>query len=190
MNDSLGWGSNPGYGNDLQFTFSLKECKLYLVGVATNTITVPSSSEISALFQEYRIDSVEMTMFYTNNNSSLNSPSLSLPLINVAFDPNDANSVSLAAIQQMSGVRQIQLGNGADRTRTLTFKPRAAAAVYNGLTSGYMSENKGWINTATLDVPHYGVKVVYDPGTTPGTSTNIGAVQFYFKLNFSCRGVQ
>jgi len=191
LNDGAGWGTSPGFGLDLEWSFSLQKVVGYLAGVSTYTATVPSSSEFSSLFQEYKIDSIEMSMFYSNNNSSLNTPATSLPLINIAFDPNDVNQTPLSTIQQLSGVRQIQLGNGSDPTKPFVFKPRAALQVYEtAIASAYISERTGWINSTYLDVPHYGVKIVYDPTTVPGTSTAIGAVAFYFKLNFSCKGVQ
>lgn len=190
LNDAGGWGFNPGFGNDLEFSFSLKQVILYLGGVSTSTILVPNSTEFANLFQEYKLDSVDMTMFYTAN-SNLTTSTVALPLLNIAFDPNDVNAVGLAAIQQYSGVRQIQLGNGADSTKSFTYRPRAAVQLFeNAVTSGYMSERSGWINTAYTDIPHYGVKIVYDPGFSPGVSTSIGYVQFYFKLNFSLKGLQ
>jgi hypothetical protein len=184
LSESTGWVATA---TDLEFTFSLQQVAVYLGGVFFANIAVPNYTELSALFNSFRIDSVEMTMYFSNNNSSVNSPATGLPLMNVVFDPTGTAACTLVQAQQYGNNKVVQLGNGADMPPKFMFKPLPSGAVYDtAILSGYGAQ-PSWINTTNPDVPHYGVKVVYDPASAGVTV--IGQVQFYFKLNYSLRGI-
>lgn len=186
--NSGGWGSSPGYGPDMEFTFSLKQLSMYLSGVSTFNAQVPSYSEFTNLFKEWKLEKVRMKMFFTNNNSSVNSPSTALPLLNVVFDPTNSSATSLSSALQYDNLKTFQLGNGADSPPVLEFRPQPHTLAYDGVTSGYITDKSGWVSCLYPDVPHYCVKVIYDGTTSPGTSTLIGSVNFYFELHFSMKG--
>lgn len=187
--DSGGWGASPGFGADMEFTFSLKQIVMYLSGVSTVTTTTPSYAEFTNLFKEWKLNKVRMKMYFTNNNSSVNSPATALPLLNVVFDPTNVNACSLQTALQYDNLKTYQLGNGAEAPPVLEFKPRPNLLAYDGATSGYMTDQTGWISCNYPDVPHYSVKVIYDSTTVPGTSTLIGSVNFYFELHMSFKGI-
>lgn len=188
--DGSGFGSSlSGVATDAEIKFALYGAQISLGGTPLYNASLPNRTEFTNLFNEYKIEEVEMTLFFSNNNSSLNSPQISLPILNVAFDPNDINATSLSDIQQFENLITFQMGNGADRTRTFKFKPKPQILNYNGATSGYSTMKDGWINSTYYDVPHYGVKIVYDPTTSPASSTNIGSIAMYFKAKLAFRNV-
>ena len=54
---------------------------------------------VQALFDTYKINNVRMKMFFTNNNTSVNSPATGLPLIHIANDFDDAQeNMTVASI--------------------------------------------------------------------------------------------
>jgi hypothetical protein len=186
--NSGGWGSSPGFGADMEFTFSLKQLVMYLNGVSTSTTTVPNYTEFTNLFTEWKLNKIRMKMYFSNNNSSVNSPATALPLINVVFDPTNANATSLDTALQFDNLKTFQLGNAAEAPPILEFHPRPNALAYDGVSSGYITDSSGWVSCQYPDVPHYCVKVIYDGTTAPGTSTLIGSVNFYFELFLSMKG--
>lgn len=187
--DSGGWGSSPGFGPDLEFTFSLKQLNVLLGGVSTLSVAMPSYTELQSLFAEWRLNQVKMRMFFSNNNSSINSPATSLPIFNIVFDPTNSSACPLTQALQYDNLKTLQLGNAAQAPPEMVFRPRPSLLAYDGVTSGYMTDKSGWISTQYPDVPHYCVKVVYDSTTAPGTSTLIGSVNFYFEFDFSMKGI-
>ena len=187
--DAGGWGSSPGFGTDLAFTFSLQKVVGYLNGVSTYIANMPSVSEFTSLFSEWRINEVKMTMYFSNNNSSINSPATALPLINVVFDPVSTTQLTLSGILQFPGLKTFQLGNASQPPPSFSCKPKPLSLQYNGVTSSYAQSAERWISTSYPETQHYAIKVVYDPTTNPGTSTLIGAVNFYFEFDLSFRGI-
>lgn len=187
--DAGGWGASPGFGSDLSFTFSLQKVYIYLGGISTWTANVPNYTEFTNLFNEWKINSVKVTFYYSNNNSSLNTPTTALPLINVVFDPTSAAALGLAGAQQFPGVKTFQLGNGAYGPPSFLVKPKPLALQYNGVTSAYAQSSDLWISSQYPETQHYALKVVYDPTVAPGTSTLIGNVNFYFEFDLSFRSI-
>ena len=88
LNESLGWGAagTPS----LNFGFTLGNVLGWLGGGFSITLPITNSSEFQALFDTYKINNVRMKMFFTNNNSSVNSPATGLPLIHICNDFDDA----------------------------------------------------------------------------------------------------
>lgn len=186
ISDSTGFfGTNL----DVEFSFSLSQVVAYLSGTLFANINVPSSFEFSSLFQEYKIKEVEVTIYFSNNNSSVNTPSNSLPLINVVFDPLNVAATSLTSVQQYENNKVFLLGDGASSPPKFVIKPVPSRLVYESATTNGGSPTSGWISTSQADVPHYGLKIVYDPLTVPGVPVNIGAIGFYFRSTYQLRGV-
>jgi len=182
LNEQNGWNNA---GNDIEMTFSLSQVLIYIAGTLAYTVAITAASEFVALFAEYRIKRASVRMYYNNNNSSLSSAAtLSLPLITAIFDPTDVNATSLTSVLQYPNARTYQLGNGAEAPPCLNLTPKVQSNVGGGTTPIILSAP--WLATDYATVPHYGLKLVYDPSNAVA-STVIGSVNFYIDIDFECR---
>lgn len=173
---------------DMEFSFSLSAVNVYIHGILVNSFAVPNSSEFSALFDQYCLDSVEVRPYFTNNSSGVSNSALTLPIFNWVVDHDDTASVNLSDIQQYGDMKTFQLG--AQPCKAIIIKPRCTQLVYyNAVTSGYSQAKAGtWIDTANLAVPQYGMKCYIDPTVYVATGgSTLGYLNFNWKLNFRTR---
>lgn len=198
LNDVTGFVIGAVASPDLALSFSLGDTYLYLAGVLASTVANPGATDISNLFEQFRIQNVELQFFYSYNTAmSANyvgetpaNTALALPVLNFAYDPNDTNDTDLTAILQYNNMRSIQLGN--NRTSDgfiLKFAPVPQISANTvPATSQPVAQVRAWINTDYPTTNHYGLKVVLDPITT-GTSTGdiIGYLQIYARYHILAR---
>lgn len=193
---SAGYGistqNTSGVGNsgfyDMEFSFSLSSVNVYIHGILVNTWAVPNSSEFSALFDQYCLDSVEVKPYFTNNSSGVSNSSLTLPIFNWVVDHDDTSAVNLSDLQQYGDMKSFQLGTSP--TKSIVIKPRCTQLVYyNAVSSGYSQAKPGmWIDTANLAVPQYGMKCYIDPTVYLATGgSTLGFLNINWKLNFRTR---
>lgn len=156
-----GWNSLGSY--DLEFTFSLKQTQIYFGGVLTYSVLNGGYAEFANLFDFYRIDKVTVKWDFTSNTSSVGSGNQA-PMLVVVKDFNDANTITYQECLQNGSAKTHILGNDRNITWTTVIVPKVQNVIYNGLTSAYAeSISPPWLNSTNTDIPHYGVKCVYDP---------------------------
>ena len=85
-----------------------------IVGGSADVVTPnPGASDFYPLFDEYRIDAVEVGIMYSNNAfgpcAAATSPIM--PILNLAFDPSDSATTALSTILQYQNLQTVQLGN-------------------------------------------------------------------------------
>lgn len=173
-------GANTGsYG--LQFAFTLSGLQVYSAGALVVTIPMPNYTELTALYDQYRIDYVDMQFIFSNNQSSVNTPATVLPIMYLCKDYDDTNSASVTDLQQYSTQQTWQLGNmtNGNGVHHVKVKPNVDISLYQGLTTGYARGKPMLVDTGSPAVPHYGVKVAFDPISQPGASTLVG----YLSIN-------
>lgn len=178
---------------DLALAFSLKETVVYLHGVSTVIASNSGYTELTALFDEWRIESVELAVMVDLNSVNPGAVgTMSLPLMNIAFDPNDADSISQSVILQYEDVHIVQLGN--QRTAdgyVLKFTPSALSQSLTtaATSSSAMHIPKGtWLRTSVPDVAHYGIKMFYD-NCGSSLATEGASMVLYAKYNLEFRNV-
>lgn len=198
MYSGTGFGllsGSVGQGNCLAFQFGLSGA-LYNVnlngGVTSNlgNYSLPNSSEFPALYDQYRIDGVLIEFRFSNNNSSLNSPNISLPLLYIADDFDDANPISKDAICQYSKCKTTLLGSGAREKFSHRTIPKPLVQLYeSAISTGYGNPTRPqWIDANDITVPHYGLKVTWDNTmNTAGTDTYIGVLDMVFTYRLSMK---
>lgn len=171
-------------------------------GILITAQNIPQFSEITALFQEYRILKARANFYNLalqaittnpqNVTTGVNGPT---PMMYVAYDPNDASAPGTAlevqafANNKFCNMLNTQPGrNGA--IMSYTFKPKIAVPVFQGLTnpSGYFSKFGQWISTDYNKVEHYGLKVFTD-AVIVGTA-NYYQVEIDMEIWFQCRGIK
>lgn len=174
-------GSTTGFFN-MQFAFKLEGVNVFINGVSSTTLPLPNYTEFTALYDQYRLDWIECQFVFTNNTSSVNSPGTVLPVMYLAKDYDDTNSANYTDLQQYSTQTMWQLGmqHGSDGKKVIRVKPNVDVALYQGVTTGYARGKPMLIDTSSPSVPHYGIKIAYDPVFTPAAATNVG----YLTCNF------
>jgi len=193
---SMAIAENVGFATtspSLNFGFSLSQVWAYLGGTYNGTYSaaIPNFAEFSNLFDEYKINFVRMKMFFTNNQSSVNSPSTGLPLIHMVNDFDDVTeSLTVSTILEKSGVRHVQFDGNNSGGINHWVKPVPQSYVSTTDGSGTVSTLNGgvpvtglWINTAAPNIVQSGIKLVYNnQGRTP--ATDIGSITFVFDVEF------
>lgn len=193
IDEKAGFGiSTFGTGFNMQFSFSLSGFTCYIGGTQVAVIPMNNSSEFTNLFDNYRIKYIDFDMIFSNNTSSVNSPATGLPTILVAKDHDDVGAVTAGGLMQYEGVRTWQAGNPNQRSNkfTIRVKPRPAALMFNGVSSGYaQAGNNQWLDSAYPDIPHYGVKIAMNNATpVPAATTIIGYIQFVARYTLEFKG--
>lgn len=123
---------------------------------------LPSYSQLTAVWQEYRILEAELiimpsktvnTAYYDSGISAqLQS---TVPSCFLAYDPtDDTAATSISELFQYSNCREYLL----DKTVKVRCTPMFSAEVYEGPVSTGYQPSTGWLSTADPGVPHYGFK--------------------------------
>jgi hypothetical protein len=173
----------PGSFNETPHNFvdSLQNLAYFTTGTVSNTFSgtffalssMNDASEYAAVFDQYRIMAVEITI----TPSSMIPAGLTGHLMS-SVDYDDVASISPALQAQKSTV---VLSNLQD-TVVRSFTPRIALAAYSGAFSSYsVAPAQTWINTASPTVQHYGHKLTANPTTTAITYDLYTRVWFQFR---------
>ncbi len=160
-------------GGPFQFTFALAD--------------MPQSSSFTALFDQYRIDQVEVHMipnfnFIDGHNTA--SPNNLAPPTVVVLDYDDAGSlVSEAGALEYDNAQIIMPYERA----VIKVRPKITPATYaGGVFEGYMVEDTGgWLDVASTTIDHYGVKGWVNPLSTSSTSTLGWYVYAMYTVSFA-----
>ncbi len=145
-------------------------------GIQNASITASSSTQFptyyfslsnanvgSGFFDQYRIPAVRFCIRAQQNAIGLttNANTTVTSLYCVIDYDDDTALASIAAAQSYSSCLVLPPGQSCSRT----FRPHLALAAYQGAFTGYVNESNQWIDSASNDVRHYGVKLVV-PGVT------------------------
>jgi hypothetical protein len=158
-----------------------------------------SYSEFTTLFDKYRLDKAVVYIQMINNPNSIIrtnlDPATASPWQNNNFYPkmwyisdhDDSSTTTIAAIKERVGVKCCVMKPNV--VKRIVVKPACAVQLYRtATTTGYGPKYGQFIDMAQADVPHYGLKCVFDPlGLDPN-----GTFQFRYewKLYFTCKDVQ
>jgi hypothetical protein len=134
-------------------------------GFAVTISLFPGSARYLSLFDQYRIDQVEV---WIQSTAAITTGFLGE--LASAVDLDDANppaTFSAAADKQGALVGSLLPG------RYHCWKPHMALASYSGTFTSYSNITAGWIDAASPNVQHYGLKMV--AGTT-SVAVGVGIV--------------
>lgn len=135
---------------------------------------LPNSSDFTSLFDQYRIDKVEQVFEMDIADGTLNSTTR-WPRITICPDfNNQAAPLSEDAILSYEQARQYQFST-SERRFSVILRPQIASTVYRtGVTSAYEMKPSGWLDVATNDVPHYGLRYwIANYNTTSFGASNV-----------------
>lgn len=113
---------------------------------------VPSSSEFTALYDQYKINAFKLTIMPRSTEASVGQDS---SVIGSVIDYDD--NVTPTNVTQLVQYQNLKMTRGS-RIHTRYVKPKIATQVFQtGVLPGYGS-SKSYIDVASPDVPHYGLK--------------------------------
>jgi len=162
--------------------------------------SIKAYSEFSALYDRYRITSVQMQVTLINNPDStwaLNDPLTAgakaqvsnwFPKFWYVKDYDDANSITLSEIRERSKVKCMVLR--PNKLYKINIRPAILNQTYATIaTTGYSPHWKQWIDMKDVDVPHYGLKWVLDmQGLDPNNDVPY-KLRIEYKYFFTCKDV-
>jgi len=155
-----------------------------------------SYSEFTTLFDKYRLDKAIVYIQMINNPNSTWPPNTSggvnnntnfYPKMWYINDHDDSSTTTIAAIKERVGVKCCVMKPNV--VKKITIKPACAVQLYKtAVASGYGPKYGQYIDMANSEVPHYGLKCVFDPlGLDPGQTFSF---RYEWKLFFTCKDVQ
>jgi len=173
----------PGSFNEQPHNFvdSLQNLAFLTNSTVSNTFagtffalsSMNDASEYAAVFDQYRIMAVELTIMP----STQTVPGLTGHLLS-AVDYDDVATITPALNAQKSTV---VISNLQD-TIVRSFTPKIALAAYSGAFTAYsVGPPQTWINTASTTVQHYGHKLTANPTTTAISYDLYTRVWFQFR---------
>lgn len=133
---------------------------------------IPNVTSMSTLFDSYRINKVVVSFTPVHNISPTNSlgtpaDSIPTPLYTIVDYDDSAAPTTQTEVEQYETVKQ----TAAFRPHYRSLTPAVAQAVYRtGVTFAYMPAYKKWLDLATNDVPHYGLKGMILGNSTPANN--------------------
>jgi hypothetical protein len=149
----------------------------YLGQLFTLAANVPNYAAYTAIFDEYKIDEVEV--WITPNPVSSVAASTVRGLWSSAVDYDDANTP--ASISTVSD-KQSNLTTTVDEAHYHKWTPKFAVGTYSGTFVSFGSST-GWLDCASPNVQHYGLKVAFSQ-----TAGGIQFVSMTSRLTISFRG--
>lgn len=198
LNESTGFNNGAGasYGFNLNFGFSLGNVIAFYPTSAVVANPVANAAEFQALFDTYTIKNVRMKMFFTNNNSSVNSPATGMPMFHICNDFDDISEpMTVNSILEKAGVRTVQFDAMNHQGLHHWVKPAAKQVVAqtDPTTGTQTTSNAGvpfgtyWIDTAVSNIVYNGIKLFYD-NQGRSSNTDIGSATFIFEVEYVFKG--
>jgi hypothetical protein len=141
-----------------------------------------NAATFTGVFDQYKIECVCFKLIPMQNAIGLTTNSTTTcvtPYVIVDYDDNTAITTAAAARSYESCVI-VPPGESCSRQ----FQPRIAVAAYNGAFSGYANMPAQWIDAATANVQHYGVKVFVPGATAAQTQLQSWTVEREYWISF------
>jgi len=156
---------------------------------------IPSSTEFTNLFDQYRIRNVKIMLSVSRRNApavnaTLHAATVPMtPLLLDVVDYDDANALTLAGIEQYENLKITPLDGSRLITRTL--KPHVAVASYSGTFVSYANMTDQWIDCNSPAVQHYGWKSVIRGDLEGSAGAYVyGATNIYATYELEFRNVR
>lgn len=152
-------------------------------GTAFSLASVPNSTSYTGLFDQYRINKIELKFIQSYGNSPTVPGSVSQPVIYIVTDFDDAAApASINAIIERNNHRILSL-SGSQSVQKHTLVPRVSSFDINTAAGSVASSVKArpWLNCSFPTVAHNGVKYAID-----NLLTN-AQVSVYITYYFECR---
>lgn len=185
------------FGNDLgtvltdafALTFSPQNVRVYQTSAVTKTVPIPNAAELSALFDQIKIDKVDLQFGLGIGPAGATQVAFQPMQMLIANDDNDT-SATVAELQQLSGVKMWYGNSGDNSNMRWSVKPSFQRNIfYTAVLNGY-EPAKGYVRS-DYDIEHYATKmaIVIPPGT-PSTVAASGNLAVCCKITFRCKNLK
>ena len=184
-----------GSGNGIALSFSLNNIYYSINAGGLGTQACPDASQLSALFDQFRIDKVIVKVFFTDNSSSTASSTTCLPIVTICNDYQNTKDSSQASILANTTAYTKQIGQpNAGGTGGIFHKCVPRCHLASSESTGFGAGTGGsrpekpwtWVDTAQGNTDHFGVKMYFDAASS-GSATQEASVAFYVDTYFSFR---
>lgn len=189
-----------GFANtfpNLNWGFSLGRVFGFLGATLAYSLPVSSAAEFQSLFDYYMIRSVKMQMFFSKTNADFSiGPNQGMPMLLVCNDFDDIQeSMSLNSMNERVGVRHVQFDANNTNGINHYIKPKPTSVmVQTNVDTGVTSSSSSgivfgtqWIDTATSNIVHNGIKIFYD-NQGRNSSIDLGSITFVFDVEYVMKG--
>lgn len=146
------------------------------------------------IFDQYRINSVTVKGYFSNNTSTVASVVNNIPLFYTAID-YDGGAIlvnSLNGVLSYSNSQIHQANSSGKPCFYRKFQPRTVNNLSGNLvTSNQYGINKAnqWIDTASPNCPHWGLMLAYDNQGATQTSTE-GSLTIIAEIEYEFKGIR
>lgn len=160
----IGYYGTNGWFNlgspDFQINFAASVSNVNLGGVAVYGPTTPNSSELSALFDQYRLTQATIRIDWDYNSYPVSGGTAVAPLIYYVADYDDSGSAIVSGLLQYPGVQTHSFLENGYKPLIVTVKPKPLRDIAStGILTAYGPMTTApWIRTSDLTTPHYGLK--------------------------------
>lgn len=154
------------------------------VGYSWKLNDLATSSELTSLFDLYRIAKIDVQISSTVNAQGFSAGSVSvIPRIATVIDYNSAGTfATFDDAGEFQSCRIMPLVTGANSIK-FTIRPRFLGVAEDSSTSVVVaSNNAGWLNTAAANIPHYGLRWIAEQA---GSATISVLVSFRYHLELT-----
>jgi hypothetical protein len=141
-------------------------------------------TSFTSIFDQYRIDSVEITILPQTIPSTTSSASVPFANLAVVTDYDDASALANWALHL--NYQNVQVISPGQRHKRKIIPHAQSAQVTLGSTVNTFSLARPWIDCSNVAVQHFGFKV----GVQQSTSSNVSLWYPYFRYTVSFRNVR
>jgi len=132
---------------------------------------ITQSLEFTRLFDSYRINNITIQCMPLTN-VSIQVPGNPAYKLLWAVDLDDDNVPTLPTMMNRSNlhVRTVSAGGGNPQQFFMKCRPRYLTEIYkSAIATGYgQGARKQWLDCADADIPHYGIKLLFDTNPVLG----------------------
>jgi len=165
-------------GHDIPFTMKFTHANIL------------NNSELTTLFDQYKILKVEVYATFAHNVSTAGGLS-TLPQLCWHVDRDDSAIEGVAATRERMGIRRKPFESDKRTRKMWVTAPTAMAALFDQATgsTNIAAPVRRWIDCNDINIPHYGIKGVLENCFSSGTA-NVFCVRFDVKYTIAYRHVR
>lgn len=177
---------------NMALVFQLGRFDIYLGGSLASSAPMPGSGEFPTLFDEYRIEKVDIMVLpsYSGSDIHTGSSASQLPWIVHSVDETDATSSSSDDLMQHQDAKWTQLIQGIKPYWLRTLKPSVAMTVTGSGTAAEIKTSP-WLSTDNINTNHFGMKLALDDSYNGvNTNTTVTQLNIITRYHLTFRGIK
>lgn len=172
---------------NLQLSFAPTATDYRFDGVSMYTTALPSVTEFSNLFDQWRLKSVIVRCDFASGYSNSASTPIILPNIYYVADYDDSQDCDLNAMLQYPQCQVHNFYRNGYEPFQVSLSPKPLRDVAgSGISTGYGPMAVApWLRTADMSLPHYGLKMALDWMGKVQTSDVQMVITIWYNLEFT-----